>query len=232
MICKISATLLNSLQWYLTCPKSWKSDARTTLINQLNRVKSPHTSATSRGTTFEHALNKAFNADTEDDFWALVEQDFVENENHIGDNTEYVVRQFYKYGHNAKQQEKVLRLIDIDAMTYQLFGIADLIAPKMEAIYDIKTTVNYKESKYKDSAQHLLYMAGTGVDTFKYLVAEYDDLCPVDYHEVTIKMPAEEAQRRFEEKIRELVVWLKGSNLWDKYVYTYSGNYKESGIDL
>lgn len=76
-------------------------------------------------------------------------------------------------------QERVMFDARLCGMDFLVFGRMDVI--KRDMIYDIKRSESYEVGKYQGSVQHPIYMYGSGVRKFKYLVTDDKSVWHEDY---------------------------------------------------
>lgn len=87
---------------------------------------------------------------------------------------------------------------------FLLYGRMDVV--KGNTIYDIKTTSNYDVGKFKDSAQHKLYLYCTGLERMKYLVVEvYHGIDEIKLKGLSIE---EYTDRNIEPTVDGFINWL------------------------
>ena len=216
----LTATLLDSYQWYLDCPPSWKEKATLELMSKIRRTDvfkpSPEIA---RGMAFEdkvcHALDKdkpVFLAEWPDEERSMLSM-------------------FYDKCKGGEQQRKTARDITVDGMTFYLFGYIDIAFPGIKNI-DIKTTSSYKgPDKYLKRHQHLVYMYNERTYLFEYLVAQFNEFKDANgqlissrlahVHNVSIMSSEEEVEKRLRGKITNFKRFLEKERLMDDYLQLF-----------
>lgn len=186
----ITPTLLDSLDWYMKCPPSWKERAYDGLSNTLNRVwvSNVHVEA---GMKLEKQIYEWANRDQEE--WEGSKL-FTEICNHVK---------------GGNFQAKTKRIIDINGVEYCLYGKLDVLFP--ELIIDIKTTSDYKgKSNYLSKWQHKFYCYLKNIPEFIYIIAELEDLIKIKkVHYVEYRMEnKEKVEEEIIEKVKEFMGFL------------------------
>lgn len=126
----------------------------------------------------------------------------------------------------GKFQQRLKRIEAIDGKEFCLFGKTDVSFP--DKIIDIKTCSTYGGArKYLGKFQHLLYGYVSGVELFRYLIAEFGDVpnmkiqrvFPVDFTFDDKNALKENVLRR----IRKAVGFVEqDEELWKLYTTTFS----------
>lgn len=216
----LTATLLDSYQWYLDCPPSWKQKATLELMSKIRRTDTFEPSEEiKRGMAFEdkicHSLDKE-----KPEFLA----EWPEEERPL-------ISTFYDKCKGGEQQRKTARDIEVDGMTFYLFGYIDIAFPKVKNL-DIKTTSSYKgPDKYLKRHQHLIYMYNEETYVFEYLVAQFNEFKDGNgklissrlarVHNVPIISNAEEVEKRLRGKIRNFKHFLEQEHLMEDYLQLF-----------
>jgi len=162
----ITASLLNSFNWYNNCPPSWREKALYDLTNYLNRAPFEPNDYMKLGQEYEKQVQKLTQG--------------MKVENLIPTTT--TMAQLVAGG---AWQVKIKGRITIDEQKYFLSGRIDVL--RKGEIIDIKTTQEYKgEDKYLGTTQHLLYLYSAHSqnwkhDTFKYLVSDFKEIHEVKF---------------------------------------------------
>jgi hypothetical protein len=149
------------------------------LFDKINGVKTEQTEQQLRGVEFEQLIN------------ALIDRQYVNlvDDQYITENFSFKIdladRIAIRLEHATAKQEFLEAIIPSHLGNIKLYGIADYSFPEM--ITDLKTTGNYKCSKYKDYTQHPTYslireLNGSPLKAFKYLVTDFI----TDYQETYI----------------------------------------------
>jgi len=163
----ITTSLIGSIDWFKNCPSSWKERAYKDLKNMLDRVWSTPGKAAQRGIDFEKHVYRIL---------GNVEYDKTQILNlKCSDNFKIVLDLCI----GGKFQQKNKSFITVDGIEYCLYGKEDVTFD--ECIFDIKTTSNFKESKYLKSFQHKIYLHNTKKKHFIYIVVIFPD---VDSNEI------------------------------------------------
>jgi hypothetical protein len=148
----ITPSILNSADWLVDCPDSWKTRAFQGLKDALQRVFTS-TKATEEGIYFENMIYSALEKDPK------------------ATHHDPTIAHFMEVCRGGDFQAKYTKDVKVDGETYTLYGKLDVDLP--EIVLDIKTTGTYKKGKYLATPQHLIYCLITGKEEFKYHVAEW-----------------------------------------------------------
>lgn len=194
----ITTSLLDAFDWMTVCPPSWRDRAYKDFIDSLNRTKEfAPSAAIQRGIAFEAEICSLLPLNKE----VFCEQ----TKNHTPK-----VEIFWDKLHGGFQQMKCSRTIEVEGEEYFLYGKQDIAFE--DKIYDIKTTGNYKgKSYYLTRNQHPLYIACRRIESFEYIVAEFDDMkkkC-VDVFCIDASLCVEDALDRVTSKIQELLSYFE-----------------------
>jgi len=168
----ITTSLISSIQWLNNAPPSWQESAYTQLKNSLARKPWDPSPEIKRGIDFENKVysclkRQLFNIGSEDFQWFVNESK--------GGTVQYKTKSF----------------MTVNGVEYCLYGKLDLKFPNV--IKDIKTTSNYKEQKYMESSQHIIYCHNEQIEDFEYLVAVFEKGKPenkkmLSKHKIEIKV--------------------------------------------
>ena len=194
----ITPSILDSYDWYVSCPAHFKESALQQISDALNRKPWDPSPAILRGMNFE----KMVCANLDD----ISLEDFMKKFEGHSPNMDI----FWKKCRTGRQQAKVSKTINIDGVDYYMYGKRDIAFA--DKTIDIKTTGDFKSPKYYLTRnQHPLYIACSGIEPFEYLIAEYDDVSGkcVEVYEIEATMEVEAALERIINKIREFVSFLK-----------------------
>jgi hypothetical protein len=156
----VTPTLHSSWCWYMDSDQT-KQD----FLNTLNKVPIEPTEAMFLGRQFE------------DDVYLACDGDYKPSSNNLYD---LCVLEAAEHARDGLRQEKVCRDIRIAGYDVLLYGKADLI--RRDWIYDLKRTKNYDIGKYEGSIQHAVYMEGSGIHNFRYIVSDGRSVWLEDYH--------------------------------------------------
>lgn len=182
----ITPTLLDSLDWYMKCPKTWKNKAYTDLYNKLNRIWTSNVHV-EKGTELE---NEAFKYSNQQKGSKLFQQ----------------LCKDIQYGIFQHKCKKYIKVNDIE---YCLYGKIDVLKPRQ--IIDIKTTMNYKgENNYLSKWQHKFYCLIKEISIFQYIVVEWtEDYQIKEIHYVDyLAQDFEKLKQNIIEKIIEFIGFL------------------------
>lgn len=215
----ITASLHGSIKWLKNCPPSWKEKARKDLTNTLSRIwtEPEPGSPIKRGIDFENTVYNILNSPKKD---RIDELSCSEN--------------FKKVLHLCKGgffQKKSKSFINVNGIEYCLYGKLDVDMPGA-GIIDIKTTTekSFKESKYKNSLQHDIYLFNEGRMNFKYVVVifENNESRISRVKEIDICKSMDECKNNIVACIKEIEEFFKTEPEFEKmYLETYSYGYKQ-----
>jgi len=194
----ITSSILDSYDWYINCPPNFKANALKQISDNLNRVAWDPSKAIIRGMEFEKKVCENLDDISKEDF-------MLKFEGHCKDMVK-----FWELCRGGRQQAKVSKNITVDGVEYYLYGKRDIAFA--DKTIDIKTTGDYKgPTYYLTKNQHPMYVACSEIETFTYLVAEYDDVkekC-VGVFPIDASLVVEDATERITKKIREFIGFLK-----------------------
>ena len=150
----ITASLIGSVDWFLSSPPSWKERAYTSLSNQLNRIWDGGSLATKKGIDFENDIYAILDGKAGVD-WSTLSKEFII---------------FLNACKGGQFQRKNKMYVDIGDDEYCLYAKEDVFFPKK--IIDIKTSGKWGgRSKYLGTYQHKLYCLVEEIPDFEYLIA-------------------------------------------------------------
>ena len=225
----ITSSLLDSYDWLKSCPKNWQVKAYQDFVAMIRREKTPPTEACLRGMEFERLVCDKCNLLDEEQFKEYARNYFIQK-GVKGFEVDLALQPTCKVAKRCKggqQQVPVMKDIVIGSDEYHLFGYADIIFP--EKIIDIKTTGKYTEGyNYVKRSQHYLYSLCTGINTFEYLVADYKESnIPRELHQIQFDMTQDENVWVLEQRIGDLMNYLRGSNLFSDYCEIFTAMHKD-----
>lgn len=228
----ITSSLLDGLDWYMTCPKNWKESAKQDFISMIRREKRPVSEACQRGIDFENLVCKCNEMDNEQFRMFVTNQYFQKG--FTGFQLETAVNIVCKMASiikGGKQQVRVMKDMVFGDNEYHLFGYIDVLFPNK--IVDIKTTKKYTEGyNYVKRSQHYIYSFCTGINIFEYLVADYKETSfPCSLKRIEFEMTQDENKWVLEKRINDLFSFLKENNLFEDYcnIFTLGHNDNERG---
>lgn len=138
MLLKISPSLIDSLNYALTCDDDKREAAMDSFMAYLRREPRPTTAAQKSGIEFENMVNR---------YVLSGGQAMPENS---------IARVFGQRLLGASLQVTCTKNIEAGGERYFLKGVLDAL--RAGIIYDIKYTTSYEYGKFVDSAQHPAYM--------------------------------------------------------------------------
>jgi hypothetical protein len=215
----MTASVLDSFKWMITCPSSWRDKAVTDFSNALNRVYTDMDPAVKRGIDFENRICRDL---------------YLGRDAFVNRHGELLVPFFEKCA-AGRQQVTVKKGIEVDGQKILLYGKADIYIPGKgkdagaSKIIDIKTTGRWKGiESYTSKAQHLLYMVADNCAEFEYLVAVFDD--KIGKAEAVIPIPVEmsyeDAYAELMDKIRRFLAYVRGDEaLWKAYTTVFTKDF-------
>ena len=171
----MTQSLLSAWAYQFDCFEGCEDDAQASFLRTLRREPGETTEAMLNGQTFEDRVYRAANGETirSDAKWrtgALAIADIIRG---------------------AQIQVKVSREIEVDGMTFLLYGILDAL--KAGVIYDVKFMSKSMGGvdvygKYLESAQHPAYFYLVPEATeFKYLLSDGEDLYIESYRREDVR---------------------------------------------
>ena len=213
----ITPSLISSVDFYQTCPPSWKRSAYDSLRRMLSRASWEPTTPIIKGLKFENVV-----------------YDSLEGKIQLKTHTENF-QKFLDICKGGNFQHKSKQNVIIDDLEYCLYGKLDVYFPPSEEygkghIIDIKTTKKFASSKYLKTWQHIIYCLNTQIPTFDYLVGVWEEPDSLtDYrlksvHEVKYKVEDfDKIREDLYNKVREITLFLKRDReLWELFTKTYS----------
>lgn len=214
---KMTATLLNAVQWLADCPPSWKERALESLRNTLTQGFT-ETPATRRGTAYEAQVNASLMR---------------------GEKFEGVQEPLNKL--RGMRQQKWIAPLNITTSdgVFTFRGKLDYCGvpstPFLErweglpTIVDLKTTGSeIKADRYLNNIQHVIYCLAENIPRFVYMPARFDSptsLEPIDVQEVIVDLTdtIEASMELLVSRISETIKVIKDYNLWSAYFDIFNG---------
>lgn len=223
----ITSTLLDSYEWLVSCPESWKPRALDDFVAMIRREPRPVSDACERGIEFERLVCDNCDRMSHEDFRRLVASRYsgwlkgapleraVESVCDVADSCR-----------GGMQQVAVMKDVCIDGKDFHLFGYADVVFP--DRIVDIKTTGNYKgDGAYLKRSQHFLYSLCTGIKDFEYVVAVFRGKYPACVERIRTRVSEQECVSVLERRIRNVTRFLENAGLWNDYENHFTGGHKD-----
>ena len=162
----ITASLLNSYQYYIQDEFKSPADSRADFLKTLSRERFEPNEAMQRGINFENEIKTIA-----DKFIELKIEDYEEKSNLF--KIAYIVK-------GGLWQQTCKKDLQVGNQEFLLYGRMDVI--KRDTIYDIKFTSNYELGKFMDSSQHRIYLYCLGLPKFQYLISDGKEYWTEDYH--------------------------------------------------
>jgi len=169
----ITASLLNSYQYYIQ--DEWKSseDSRADFLRTLSREKFEPNEAMQRGIDFENAICRVSEHLAK---WKC-EPDCIPA---LEFCNYQIIKELAEEVCYGLWQKSVKKEITVGNQEFLLYGRTDVI--KRDTIYDIKFTSNYEAGKFVNSSQHRIYLYCSDLPKFQYLVSDGKEYWIEDYH--------------------------------------------------
>lgn len=198
----VTQDLISSIEWLMKCPSSWKEKALEDLSQKLNRVYGDMPLPAKQGIEFE---DKVYNCITNKKF----------------DVGSLKFRELLNRLKHHRFQEKLKQDEIIGEYDCFLYGKIDAYLPG--DMLDLKTTGEYKESKYKNSFQHELYCYVKQEVRFTYAVVEWDHYPFIkDVHYLLIEINnLKKLKEQVHAKVLSCFNALKELDLWEVYREKY-----------
>ena len=173
----ITASLLNSYQYYIQDEFKSPADSRADFLKTLSRERFEPNEAMQKGIDFEDDLMQ-------------VSLDLRGFENYLSSNSnnfetkpfsrDIILHELGAIVEGGLWQESVKKEITVGNQEFLLYGRMDVI--KRDTIYDIKFTSNYELGKFMNSSQHRIYLYCLGLPKFQYLISDGKEYWIEDYH--------------------------------------------------
>lgn len=213
--CLITPTLIGNIDFYKSAPKSWAEKAKESLEQSLQRIYTSNVYA-DRGNAFEKNLQSVAEKLRPPEGLKWGQRGW--NLNLSGLNGSDQFKEVLGHIQGGLMQKKEGKEYNIAGERCFLYGRYDVWFEDL--IIDIKTTEEFKRRKYETSFQHIQYLYVSGIDQFKYVVAEWDEypkirkVYTVDYTVEDRKTLALEV----EQTVAEALDFLKSKpKYWDWY---------------
>lgn len=211
----ITPTLLNSFEFALNAPPSWKDRAFSGLVAQIRREKKEYPAYCQQGIKFEDTVYRECSKAS------------AQGQKEVTSGTDKFqqVANLCLGGNFQKVYKKELYIPTHPP--FMVYCKLDVDFP--EGIIDLKTTIKWKgDKKYLKGSQHTLYLWASGKTEFEYVVVEWfsetvyqiKNIYRVPY---TMK-DSEVVEVQLKEKISTLIDFLHSEKLYDDYYFTFSKN--------
>ena len=163
----ITASLLNSYQYYIQDEFKSPADSRADFLKTLSRERFEPNKAMQKGIDFENDIKAKC-----DGYILLDGEENPDYETVCGEITEIVKGGLW--------QQTCKKELKIGNQEFLLYGRMDVV--KRDTIYDIKFTSNYELGKFYNSSQHRIYLYCLGLPKFQYLISDGEEYWTEDYH--------------------------------------------------
>ena len=209
----VTATLLDSFEFAIGAPPSWRERAESGFISLIRREKKGSPAWVSAGQGFEDAVTRVCNrSESREEALSFGSESFSK-----------VVDKCY----GGIFRQKLSRIITVDEHNCFLFGYSDVEQPGLTI--DIKTCLKWKGPlKYLKKNQHKVYLYINGKPEFEYIVAEWADdttktIKSVNF--VPYKNPGSAIlELELSGRIRCMIQYIQEQGLWLDYYQTFSKN--------
>ena len=191
----ITASLLNSYQYYIQDEFKSPADSRADFLKTLSRERFEPNEAMQKGIDFEYLIKKTcdWGNNVKGDWVNLLKMKcqklkslgistFSDADNFITKNIDYFlcIEEIGNIVKGGLWQQTCKKELTIGNQEFLLYGRTDVI--KRDTIYDIKFTSNYELGKFIDSSQHRIYLYCLGLPKFQYLISDGKEYWIEDYH--------------------------------------------------
>jgi hypothetical protein len=156
----ITASLLNSYQYYIQDEFKSPADSRADFLKTLSRERFKPNQAMQKGIDFEDSVSGRVEGTPAPEGHPIYE---------IG-----------KIVSGGLWQQTCKKDLQVGDQEFLLYGRMDVI--KRDTIYDIKFTSNYELGKFMNSSQHRIYLYCLGLPKFQYLISDGKEYWIEDYH--------------------------------------------------
>lgn len=163
----ITASLLNSYQYYIQDEFKSPADSRADFLRTLSRERFEPNEAMQKGIDFENDINQLTN-------------NLPATFNDKGQEYISCVVNIANIVNSGLWQQTCKKELKIGNQEFLLYGRIDVI--KRDTIYDIKFTSNYELGKFYNSSQHRIYLYCLGLPKFQYLISDGEEYWTEDYH--------------------------------------------------
>lgn len=210
----VTATLLDSFEFAVNAPPSWRHTADKGFIQKIKREKAEYPYWVQKGMDFEDAVYKVCKGSKS------LQDSLV----HGSDKFKEVVTHCY----GGSFQNKLTKNLTIGQHKCFYFGYTDVDFPK-ETI-DLKTCVKWKgRANYLNKAQHKLYLWMNGKPGFRYIVSEWKDAENTNEiksnHVIEYTSPGVEVlEEEIVSRTQAMFDYIQAQGLWEDYYFTFSKN--------
>lgn len=214
--CLITPTILDSYEFAISAPSSWKARAEEGFLAKLRREKATYPAWVSKGLDFEDTVYRVCGVHYKDRF----------KDNPVKQGSE-LFQNVCAQCIGGTFQQKLSKKADIAGQKVFFFGYTDVSFPTITI--DLKTTLKYKgPSKYLNGHQHLIYSWIRGVKEFQYIVVQWasEDANTVQaVHNIDYTAPdPNKLEEQIRGKVESFFDYLRNNNLWLDYYNTFSKN--------
>lgn len=214
---KMTASLLQSYDWFKKCPPSYKSAARQQIVDALYK-KPFNNTAVERGQKFEDSIDINFPPEEIAFIKHSLEQPWM-----TALNLQCKVGTFTFRG-RMDYQKKTPAHWPTELVTENP-SIKNWFENKSPLIADLKSTMKFSKSGYTDKRQHVIYGLAENCPNFLYIVAVFDDdkgIVPSRYEFIPIVMNLEAEREELVKAVDEFIDWLVNEGLWNTFVNVYN----------
>lgn len=210
----ITPTLLDSFEFVVNAPPSWKARANKDFVAKLRREKTTFPAWVKKGIAFEDAVYLECNRAK-----AKGQTEVTCGSEHFQSVANYCLPGTY--------QGVVKREFLLDGEPVVLWGKKDVTLS--DRVVDIKTTLKFNPSKYFRGWQPVMYCWGEGTPHFQYIIVEWKDEDSNEIKKVHFDLEIKyDDTEKLEEKIlsgiKEMISYMHQHGLYDDYYFTFSKN--------
>ncbi len=210
----VTATLMDSYDFAISAPPSWKTSAMNDFVGKIRRDKVDYPSWVAKGQDFE------------DNIYAVCTYSKTKGEalSKGSKHFQHVVAECY----GGTFQNKLQKKLTIGEDECFFFGYTDVDFPGTTK--DIKTCLKWKNAaKYLGKNQHKVYLWMNDKEKFEYVVVEWTDPDNSNdinsVHTIPYLNPGSDIlEMMIIAKTKEMFEFIRKQNLWNDYYYTFSKN--------
>lgn len=209
----VTASLLDSMDFAVSCPPTWKDRAIKDFIGKIRREKVTYPEWVDAGEAFEDTVYRV-----------CTHAPSVEEAEAKGSANFAKVAKLCYGGSFQNKLQKNLKIGDTKCF---FFGYTDVDFRQLTI--DIKTCLEWKgPNKYLNKSQHKLYLWMNNKPAFKYTVVEWADETYTTIQSVNIidyiSPGSADLEQYIISKTEELHEFIRSMDLWEDYFYTFSKN--------